>query len=581
MGIVARLLFVTLAASLSLDAATAIKRLHVPIPMRDGVRLSANIFLPPDKPRAPAILERTPYGKGADITALYQAFVDRGYAVVAQDVRGRYESEGVFHPLDQEPNDGEDTLNWIARQSWCDGRIGMIGGSYRGIVQWKVAVMGNPHLKAMFVVVSGDDDYRDRFYSSGGAMKLGNRLQWMADNLKIPEYRPDFSKYTLHLPLKTSDVAATGRSSGMYQQALSHPAFDAFWRAISVRERLPKVRVPVFAVGGWYDNFVEGDLDAYAALRKTKALNRLVVGPWPHNMSQKFQGVDYGAGAQVNVRALQFAWFSQWLKGQDEPLMSTPPLRLFVMGSNRWREEREWPPVEARPRVFYLNGKGRANGSGGDGLLSDRTAKGNPDRFVFDPRDPVPTRGGAVCCNPQVFPWGPLDQRPVEVRKDVLVYSTKPLESDVEAIGPVKVELYAATSAPDTDFTAKLVDVFPDGYARNLTDGILRLRYRNSLEKPELARPGEIYRIAIEAGVTANTFLKGHRIRLEISSSNFPRFDRNSNTGGRITDETKLAKANQTIYHDPAHPSQLVLMTMPARGQSSGPVAQTQRRTAR
>jgi len=549
--------------------------------MRDGVRLAANIFLPPDKPRGPAILERTPYNKGAGISPFYQAFVDRGYAVVVQDVRGRYESEGVFRPLEQESNDGEDTLNWIARQSWCDGRIGMIGGSYRGIVQWKVAVLANPHLKAIFPVVSGDDDYRDRFYSAGGAMKLGNRLEWMAENLRIPEYRPDFSKFILHLPLKTSDVAATGRLSQMFQEAVNHPAFDSFWHAISVRERLQDVRAPVFAIGGWYDNFVESDLDAYAALRKTTGLNRLIVGPWPHNMSYKFQGLDFGPESRVNVLALQLAWFDQWLMGKDEPLVSTAPLRLFVMGSNHWRDEREWPPAEARPRLFHLTSKGHANGLEGDGALSERPAAGREDRFVFDPRDPAPTRGGPVCCNPQVFPWGPMDQRPVEVRKDVLVYSTRPLESDVEAIGPVRVELYAATSARDTDFTAKLVDVAPDGYARNLTDGILRLRYRDSLDKPELARPGQIYRITIDAGVTANTFLKGHRIRVEISSSNFPRFDRNSNTGGRITEETKLAKAAQTVYHDARHPSELVLMTVPARGQSTGVLERTVRRAAR
>jgi uncharacterized protein len=579
LGVVARFAFVTLAASLALHAATAIKRLHSPVPMRDGVRLSANIFIPPDKPRAPVILERTPYGKGADITPLYQAFVDHGYAVVAQDVRGRYESEGVFQPLEQEAGDGEDTLNWIARQPWCDGRIGMIGGSYRGIVQWKVAVLGNPNLKAMFVVVSGDDDYRDRFYSPGGAMKLGNRLGWMAENLKIPEYRPDFSKYILHLPLKTADVAATGRASSMYQQVVNHPAFDSFWRSRSVRERLNNVRTPVFAVGGWYDNFVESDLDAFAALRKSTGLNRLVVGPWPHNMSYRFQGADFGPESLIDVRALQFAWFDQWLAGKDSALASAPPLRLFVMGSNRWRDEREWPPADARPRAFYLASRGHANGLGGDGSLSDRPPKGGEDRFVFDPRDPAPTRGGAVCCNPRVFPWGPMDQRPVEARKDVLVYSTRPLDADLEVIGPVRVDLYVATSAPDTDFTAKLVDVFPDGYARNLTDGILRLRYRNSLEKPELARPGGVYRIAIDAGVTANTFLKGHRLRVEISSSNFPRFDRNSNTGGRIIDETKLVKANQTVYHDAKRPSQLVLMTMPARG--GGPLPESQRRQAR
>ena len=532
--------------------------------MRDGVRLSANIFLPSEYGRAPAILERTPYGKGADITPNYRAFVEHGYAVVAQDVRGRYESEGVFQPLRQEGPDGDDTLNWIGRQPWSNGKIGMIGGSYRGIVQWEAAVLNNPHLKAIFPVVSGWDDYLDRFYSKGGALKLGQRLEWMAENLKVPEYRPDFSRYTLHLPLRTADIAATGRASEMYQAAMNHPAYDGFWRSISTREQIQKVRIPVFSVGGWYDNFAESDLEAYAALRKATGLSRILIGPWPHNMSYKFGGVDFGPESQVPVRGLQFQWFDQWLMGKDSRLMSLPPMRLFVMGANKWREERDWPPPEARPRTFYLKSGGRANSLDGDGALADKpSAGGAQDRFTYDPRDPVPTRGGAVCCNPRVFPWGPMDQRALERRTDVLVYTTKPLKRDLEALGPVQVVLWASTSARDTDFTAKLVDVLPDGSARNLSDGILRLRYRDSLEKPQPAAPGAIYRITIDAGVTGNVFLKGHRIRLEVSSSNFPRFDRNPNTGGRIADETRLLRATQTIYHDREHPSQLILMSMP------------------
>jgi putative CocE/NonD family hydrolase len=547
-----------------LSAAPTVKRLNVRIPMRDGVHLSANLFLPADRARVPAILERTPYGKGLDITSLYQAFVDRGYAVVAQDVRGRYDSEGVFAPLEQEPSDGDDTLNWMARQPWCDGKIGMIGGSYRGIVQWKVATLNNPHLKAIFPIVSGWDDYRDRFYSEGGAMKLGPRLEWMAENLKVPGYQPNFDKYVLHLPLRTSDIAATGRPSRMFQEALNHPAFDSFWRAISVRERIRSVRTPVFAIGGWYDNFVESDLEAYSALHKASGVNRVIVGPWPHNMSYQFQDVDFGTDSKVPVRTLQLAWFDHWLMGKDEPALSGPPLKIFVMGSNKWREASEWPPPEARPMALYLASGGHANTLEGDGALTDKPADHSKrDGFVFDPRDPAPTRGGAVCCNPRVLPWGPMDQRPVERRKDVLVYTGKPLESDTEAIGPVEVTLYAATSAKDTDFTAKLVDVFPDGNARNLTDGILRLRYRGSLDKPELARPSEVYKLSIDAGVTANVFLKGHRIRVEISSSNFPRFDRNPNTGGRIADETKPVAATQTVYHDRRHPSEVVLLVMP------------------
>ena len=543
-----------------------VKELHVAVPMRDGVRLYANIFLPGEHVRVPALLERTPYGKLETLSANYEAFVGHGYAVVLEDVRGRYESEGAFDPLRQEIADGDDTLNWIAAQPWCNGKIGMVGGSYRGIVQWKAALSGNPHLKAIFPVVSGDDDYRDRFYSTGGAMKLGNRLEWMAENLKAPGYHPDFARFVLHLPLRTADVAATGWTSQMYGEAVAHPAFDSYWRAISTRERLEKVHVPVFAVGGWYDNFSESDLDAYATLRKTSGVNRILIGPWPHNMSYKLNA-DFGPESSAPLRNIQMEWFDQWLMGKDTPLMSEPPVEIFVMGANRWREERSWPPEDARPTNFYLTGSGRANSLDGDGVLDARPPRtGAVDHYVYDPHDPAPTRGGAVCCNPTVFPWGPMDQRVVEQRSDVLVYTTRPLTEDVEAVGPVQMVLYASTSAKDTDFTAKLVDVFPDGYARNLTDGILRLRYRKSLEHPEAAKAGEIYTLSVDAGVTGNVFLKGHRIRIEISSSNFPRFDRNPNTGGPIANETRLLPASQTIYHDPDHPSHLVLMVMPSKG---------------
>ena len=537
-----------------------VKYLSVPVAMRDGVRLFANVYLSSENARVPAILVRTPYGKGADITAHYQAFVEHGYAIVVQDVRGRYESEGAFQPLTQEVHDGDDTLNWIARQPWCNGKIGMMGGSYVGIVQWKAALANNPHLKAIFPVVSGYDDYRDRYYSTGGALKLGNRLEWMAENLRAPGYHQDFGKFVLHLPVRSADVAALGWTSPMYREIIEHPAFDSFWRAISTKEHLEKVRIPVFSVGGWYDNFAQSDLEAFAALSKRSSVHRVLVGPWPHNMSAVLEHADFGPDSTVPVRALQMEWFDQWLMGKDSKLMSKPPVKVFVMGANRWREEEAWPPPAAQPRVFFLESAGKANSLAGDGSMGEKTPRSTAfDQFVFDPYAPVPTRGGAVCCNPRVFPWGPMDQRPVEQRNDVLVYTTKPLKHHLEVVGPIQAVLYAASSARDTDFTAKLVDVFPDGKAHNLTDGILRLRYRNSLEKPELAVPGQIYRITIDAGVTANVFLKGHRIRLEISSSNFPRFDRNANTGGPVEQAGKLVAATQTVYHDAAHPSALIL----------------------
>jgi len=558
-----------IACSAVLAAATAFRLLHVPVVMHDGTRLSANVFLPSEHRRVPTILIRTAYGKGVDLIPNYQAFVDHGYAVVVQDVRGRYESEGDFEQLHHEPEDGDATLNWIAQQSWSNGNIGMVGGSYLGIVQWKAALRNNPHLKAIFPVVSGDDDYRDRYYSRGGALKLGHRLEWMAENLRVPGYHPDFNRFVWHLPLRTADVWATGQVSEAYQEAMRHPAYDSFWRAISTREHLGQIRIPVFAVGGWYDNYVQSDLDAFVALRKTSGLNHILIGPWPHNMSYKFEGVDFGPESAVAVRGLQLHWFDQWLMGKDTEVASMAPVKVFLMGTNQWLEGREWPPEEARAKVFYLDSNGHANSREGDGrLLEGLSPRELEDSYTYAPRNPVPTRGGAVCCNPRVFPWGPLDQRDVEDRPDVLVYSTRALRSDVAVAGPVKVVLYLATSARDTDFTAKLVDVFPDGTARILTDGILRLRYRKSLERSELARPGEVYEVTIDAGETANVFLRGHRIRLEIASSNFPKFDRNPNTGGSIADETHLISATQTVYHGGARASRLELMVLPVRHDS-------------
>jgi len=527
--------------------------------MRDGVRLSANVFRPDLKTRVPTVLIRTPYGKGAVLPSGYQPFVERGYAVVIQDVRGRYASEGAFRPLTQEGQDGYDTLDWIAAQPWSDGKVGMIGGSYLGIAQWRAALLNNPHLKAISPVVSGYDEYRDRFYSTGGAMKLGHRLLWLSQNLRAPGYKaPEFERFVLHLPLRTADRFATGQTSEVWQQSLNHPAEDSFWQSVSTRRQIERVQVPVLCFSGWYDNFVQSDLEAFASPKT--APRRVVIGPWPHNMSLRFPGVDFGSQSAAPVREMQLDWLDHWLKGKESPLVSAPPVSIFVMGANKWRDENEWPLKRARPTPFYLTAKKPANGLDGGGELSkSRPKKDAPDTFVFDPRNPVPTHGGAVCCNPAIFPWGPMDQRPVERRTDVLVYTSDALKEDLEVTGPIKVVLHAATSAQDTDFTAKLVDVFPDGVARNLTDGVLRLRYRESLEKPVLATPGQTYEIRIDAGVTSNVFGKEHRIRLEISSSNFPRFDRNPNTGRPIADETELRKATQTVYHDRARPSYVLL----------------------
>ena len=545
-----------------------IQELNVPAAMRDGVVLRANVFRPQGGGRFPAILLRTPYDKGDAITPNFLAFVKHGYAVVVQDVRGRYDSGGRFEPIDQEVLDGDDTLNWIARQPWSDGAIGMYGGSYLGIAQWKAARSRNPHLKAIFPYVSGDDDYRDRFYSPGGAMKLGHRLLWIEENMRAPGYRaPDFRRYVLALPVRLADRAASGMSLPLWQFVADHPSYDAFWKRGSVREHIDDIHVPVYSVGGWYDNYVESDLDAFTLLRKRGRETRIMIGPWPHVFSTEFPGGPFGPRSEtiIPLRPEQLKWFDRWLKGIALPEPAEHPVRIFVMGINRWRDEDEWPLARARNVKFYLRGPGPANSLAGTGELGGKPGPNEPpDTFVYDSRNPVPTLGGAICCDPKVFAWGPLDQRPVEKRRDVLVYSSPPLTTPVEVTGEVRVILYASSSASDTDFTAKLVDVFPDGQARNLTDGILRVRYRDSLESPELIEPGQVYRLTIDAGVTSNVFRAGHRIRLEISSSNFPRFDRNPNTGRLVANEKDFRKAVQTVFRDHERHSYVMLPVIPA-----------------
>jgi putative CocE/NonD family hydrolase len=545
-------------------AAVKVERSTLRTPMRDGVKLATDLYRPARSGRLPVLLVRTPYGKGNSLYPGYDIFLQSGYAVVIQDVRGRGRSEGKFQMLTQEVADGYDTLAWIARQPWSDGRIGMLGGSYLGISQWKAALSGSPYLKAIAPVVSGYDDYYDRFYSRGGALKVGHRLGWMAANVRERSYRePPFAAYVAHVPLRTADRAATGRTIDFWQEILNHPAYDEFWRRISTRAQIESVKTPALIVGGWYDNFVESDLEAFSELTRFSPDHRVVIGPWPHNMSMRFPAMDFGPQSIAPIRRIQLDWFDRYVKGIDRP-PEPPPVRIYVMGANRWRDEREWPLARTRYTPFYLHSEGKANTAAGDGELVSRPRRSDqPDRYVYEPRKPVSTAGGAVCCNPRLIAWGPMDQRHVESRADVLVYTSAPLERDLEVTGPVRAVLYVSTDAPDTDFTAKLVDVRADGRAINLCDGILRLRYREGLDAARLAVPGEVYRVTIEAGVTSNVFRAGHRIRLEVSSSNFPRFDRNPNTGRPIADERQFRPARQAVYHGQKHPSYLLLPVIP------------------
>jgi uncharacterized protein len=557
-----------LPAGVTMDAA-------VTIVMRDGVPLMADVYLPETSVtqdnrregagRLPTILVRTPYNRRATGVASYRNFATHGYAVVLQDVRGRYGSRGEFGSIIQEGPDGDDTLNWIAAQPWSNGRVGMAGSSYVGIVQWWAAIQENPHLAAIFPVVSGDDEYLDRFYSAGGALKLGHRLFWVAENFHaLGSKEPPFDSYIEHMPLRTADVMATGHTLPLWQQALNHPAYDSYWEQRSIRAKIDRVRVPVFSMGGWFDNYAEGDLDAFQRLAHLDRNVETWIGPWGHNFADHFPTLDFGPEAHVSIRRLQLEFFDRYLKNTRDQTRPEPRLHLFVMGTNVWREDHEWPLARTIYTPFYLRSKGSANTAAGDGELTPSPpGKSKADHFVYDPLLPVPTRGGAICCNPAVLPSGPLDQSIVERRKDVLVFTSAKLSDDLEVTGVVRATLYVATSANDTDFTLKLVDLSPSGASLLVTDGLLRMRYRVSLRDPTFVKRDQPYQATIDAGVTSYVFRAGHRVRVEVSSSNFPRFDRNLNMAEALADGSRSQRASQTVFHEKKYPSAIYLPVIP------------------
>lgn len=544
------------------------EQLGLVIPMRDGVHLAADLFLPRVGGRWPTLLLRTPYSRKAPGVRGYRFFVQRGYAVLIQDVRGRYASQGAFGPTPQEEPDANDTINWIAEQPWSNRRVVMAGGSYIGMVQWWAAIQDNPHLLAISPSFSGDDEYLDRFYSTGGALKLGHRLLWIAENFTPPsQVRPLFGSYVYHLPLRTADLAAVGTPVPLWRTALDRPSYDAYWKSLSLRDRLNRISVPVLSIGGWFDNYVESDLDAFSRLSSQGRTIETWIGPWAHNPGLKFPTLDFGPQARIGIRLRQLDWFDRWVKKARRPdsdESSAPLLHIFVMGPNVWREEHEWPLKRAQYTPLYLSSKGHANSASGDGILQwSPVRKAQADTFTYDPKKPVPTIGGAICCEAKVLPPGPLDQTPIETRQDILVYTSPTLLADIEVTGPVRAVLYAATSANDTDFTAKLVDVQPDGRPLLVTDGIQRLRYRESLINPVFVKRNSTYQISIDAGVTSYVFAAGHKIRLEVSSSNFPRFDRNLNSTRPNAQVTKIVTAHQTVFHEKQYPSAVILPVIP------------------
>ncbi|RMG49481.1 MAG: CocE/NonD family hydrolase [Acidobacteria bacterium] len=547
---------------------------NVPVRMSDGTRLSADVYLPGKGGPYPVLLTRTPYDNmGEREVSRARFFASHGYGVVVQDVRGRYDSDGRFYPLLHEAQDGYETLQWCARQPWCNGEIGTYGGSYAAATEWLAAALRPEHLKAMVSIFAASDYHEDWVYK-GGAFQLSFNLTWGAflvdgrtnQSPKVIDWTTVFS----HLPL-TELPQRVGRRSRPFQDWLKHPEDGAYWRRWSHRDHYHRIDVPVLHIGGWYDVFINGTLGNFIGMTTkggsalARRSQKLVIGPWFHYWGpmRRVGAVDFGEGAIIDLDRLMLRWFDFWLKGVDNGIMGEPPVRLFVMGRNRWRDESQWPPQRARMVAYYLHSGGSAHTNRGDGTLNTTPPDREPnDTFTYDPANPVPTHGGNVCCFPGIVPEGAWDQREIEARPDVLVYTSPVLEEDLEITGPVKVILFAASSAPDTDFTAKLVDVHPGGFAQNICDGIIRARYRASREKPEFLQPGHIYRYEIDLGATSQVFKSGHRVRLEISSSNFPRFDRNLNTKAPIGFSARFRVAKQTVYHTRKYPSRVLLPVM-------------------
>ena len=365
--------------------------------------------------------------------------------------------------------------------------------------------------------------------------------------------------------------ASAGRELPFWKDWIEHSSYDDYWEKINVENRFEEISAPAYIMGGWYDLYAVDSFKIFKAIRERGGTpearqSKLIVGPWPHRLSQspKTGDIDFGAPSMFDLDLEEMRWFDYWLKGINNGIVDEAPLRIFIMGVNEWRDEHEWPLSRADWQKWYLHSGGEANSVNGDGILStEPPGEEPPDNFVYDPRNPVQTMGGNNCCSPHIVPWGPHDQRPAEARNDVLCYTSKPLAEDTEVTGPIKVTLYAATDGQDTDWTAKLVDVSPTGYAMNLCDGIIRARYRDSLSEPSLLEANRVYEYRIDVGVTGNVFLKGHQIRLDISSSNFPRFDRNLNTGGPLGLESEMRTVHQAVYHSAECSSHVLLPVIP------------------
>ncbi|MBI0581051.1 CocE/NonD family hydrolase [Neobacillus cucumis] len=569
---------------------------NVPCEMRDGVILYADIYRPNEEGTFPVLLTRLPYSK--DLPHYSHRYLDtnrlveNGFVVIIQDVRGRFQSEGEFQSFRQEANDGYDTVEWAASLPFSTGKVGMFGMSYYGYTQLMAATKRPPHLAAIFPAMTLNDQrngasYRNGVYQPGFTetwtlesiapdllmrkygepKKREDALRSLADQLNKLDELYQFAPVNQWLPLKELKVAE------FFFEELEHPIEDEdYWKESSIIDKYEDLKIPAYHLGGWYDCFIGPTLTNYSEMTKTGKHQKLIVGPWGHGYFASVQGeCSFGVHASGdwidlggNITDLHIRWFNHWLKGIDMGLETEPPVKIFIMGINEWRDEWEWPLARTQYTNFYLHSSGKANTKNGDGVLSLMCSVDEVfDSYFYDPKNPVPTKGGSTLfAGPLTM--GPFDQREIEEREDVLVYSTEPLTEAIEVTGQVKVKLWASTDAKDTDFTAKLVDTAPDGKALILTEGIVNAKYRNGFQ-PEKELAGEVVEYEIDLWATSNVFLQGHRITLEISSSSSPHYLPNPNTGKSLVESKQTRTAKQTIFHNEQYPSHLILPIIPVK----------------
>ena len=541
--------------------------INVRVPMRDGVKLATDLYIPEKAgAKLPAIMIRTPYNRKVR-TEVPRMFAGQGYVVAVQDVRGKFDSEGRFTVSANDTNDGSDMLNWMAAQTWSTGKIGTYGCSYLGEDQIELSKLRNPHHTAMIPQAAGGA-YRFADLLEGGAVGLNEAAPWFLKWGSKIEPAPETPKVDMAQMLLTLPLIRMLKNAGVpltdFEDFVSHEPADPWWDRFGYVDRRHHFNTPALQVCSWYDSVVNEAFLLAKLMRANGESARardnqfVVIAPTTHcafdsAAEQTVVGKRELGDARFDYYDLYVRWYDHWLKGVEKSLESVPKVQIYVMGANQWRSENEWPLARTKFTRYYLHSSGHANSLDGDGMLSTAAPdREPPDQYRYDPKNPVRTAGE-----------GAQDQSTIEKRADVLVYTTPPLKVGVEVTGPLEVTLFVGSNARDTDFTAKLVDVYPDGTAFNLQDGILRARYREGFQRKLWMKSGEVYPLRIDLHATSNYFLAGHRIRLEISSSNFPRFDRNLNTGGNNYDEAEPVVAENVIHHTARRASYITLPVIP------------------